>query len=119
MSLLKDIKHPNDIKLLPDDSLDELASEIRSFIIEKVSENGGHLAANLGVVELTMAVGRILIPFVSREASAVSRREERILAMRSIQATVRQVFPLQSEWQRPVTFAEEQRRSALLSVTDQ
>ena len=60
MSLLKDIKHPNDIKLLPDESLDELASEIRSFIIEKVSKNGGHLAANLGVVELTMALHRCM-----------------------------------------------------------
>ena len=60
MSLLKEIKHPNDIKQIADDKLDELASEIRSFIIEKVSENGGHLAANLGVVELTMALHRCM-----------------------------------------------------------
>ena len=48
-SLLKEIKHENDIKKLPEEDLDPLASEIRSFIIEKVSEHGGHLAANLGV----------------------------------------------------------------------
>ncbi|MBR1675008.1 MAG: 1-deoxy-D-xylulose-5-phosphate synthase [Eubacterium sp.] len=60
MSLLKEIKHENDIKKLPEESMDELASEIRSFIIEKVSEHGGHLAANLGVVELTMALHRCM-----------------------------------------------------------
>ncbi len=59
-SLLKEIKHENDIKKLPEEDLDPLASEIRSFIIEKVSEHGGHLAANLGVVELTIALHRCM-----------------------------------------------------------
>ena len=60
MSLLKEIKQPNDIKHLPEEALPELASEIRGFIIDKVSENGGHLAANLGVVELTIALHRCM-----------------------------------------------------------
>ncbi len=50
------IKAPNDIKKLDRDQLPELAEEIREFLIEKISENGGHLASNLGTVELTMAL---------------------------------------------------------------
>lgn len=50
------IKAPNDIKKLDRDRLPELAEEIREFLIEKISENGGHLASNLGTVELTMAL---------------------------------------------------------------
>ena len=45
-----------DIKKIAPDAYDARASEIRSFIIESVSEHGGHLASNLGVVELTMAL---------------------------------------------------------------
>lgn len=54
--MLERIKEANDIKKLNWDELDVLASEIRQFLVEKVSENGGHLASNLGVVELTMAM---------------------------------------------------------------
>lgn len=50
------IKEPNDIKQLDIEELEMLAEEIRSFLIEKVSKTGGHLASNLGVVELTMAM---------------------------------------------------------------
>ncbi|MCR5147912.1 MAG: 1-deoxy-D-xylulose-5-phosphate synthase [Eubacterium sp.] len=56
MSILDKINKENDIKSIPMESMDNLAHEIRSFILEKVSKNGGHLAANLGVVELTMAL---------------------------------------------------------------
>lgn len=54
--LLNRIKETGDIKKIPEDRLDELAEEIRGFLIEKVSHTGGHLASNLGVVELTMAL---------------------------------------------------------------
>ena len=54
--ILERIKDTNDIKNLSWDELDVLSSEIRQFLVEKVSESGGHLASNLGVVELTMAM---------------------------------------------------------------
>lgn len=54
--VLEKINKPNDIKSLTDEELKILASEIRGFLIEKISVTGGHLASNLGVVELTMAL---------------------------------------------------------------
>ena len=54
--LLEQIKEPQDIKDLSAEELKELAEEIRSFLIEKISVTGGHLASNLGVVELTIAL---------------------------------------------------------------
>ena len=56
---LKDIKSPDDVKKLDESSLSALASEIREVLISTVSENGGHLASNLGVVELTIALHRV------------------------------------------------------------
>ncbi|MBO5247332.1 MAG: 1-deoxy-D-xylulose-5-phosphate synthase, partial [Eubacterium sp.] len=53
---LSKIEKTNDIKNLKSDEYSELAAEIREFLIEKVSDHGGHLASNLGVVELTMAL---------------------------------------------------------------
>ena len=53
---LEQIKQANDIKKIDKEHLDELAEEIRSFLIEKISVTGGHLGSNLGVVELTMAL---------------------------------------------------------------
>ncbi len=54
--MLERINGPQDIKALNKEELEMLASEIREFLIEKTSERGGHLASNLGVVELTMAM---------------------------------------------------------------
>lgn len=54
--MLERIQKANDIKNLKKEELPELAQEIREFLIEKVSKTGGHLASNLGVVELTMAM---------------------------------------------------------------
>ena len=53
---LKDIKKANDIKKLKPEEYDAFAEEIRQFLIENISKSGGHLASNLGVVELTMAL---------------------------------------------------------------
>ena len=53
---LERINEPNDIQKLNIDELEVLAEEIRSFLVEKVSKTGGHLASNLGVVELTIAM---------------------------------------------------------------
>ncbi|MDY0138778.1 MAG: 1-deoxy-D-xylulose-5-phosphate synthase [Candidatus Izemoplasmatales bacterium] len=55
MNLL-DIKDPGFLKKLSIKELDELASEIRTFLIENISKTGGHLSSNLGVVELTIAL---------------------------------------------------------------
>ncbi len=55
-SLLKNIKKPQDIKGFTFEQLDELSSEIRETLIKTVAGNGGHLASNLGVVELTIAM---------------------------------------------------------------
>ena len=54
--ILEMIQKENDIKKLDEGQLKELAGEIRQFLIEKISRTGGHLASNLGVVELTMAL---------------------------------------------------------------
>ena len=54
--MLETINSPNDVKKLSYDEKKELAEEIRKYILEIVSENGGHLASNLGVVELTIAL---------------------------------------------------------------
>ncbi|MCR5323294.1 MAG: 1-deoxy-D-xylulose-5-phosphate synthase [Lachnospiraceae bacterium] len=56
MKLLEKINEPNDIKKIDPSDYDELAKEIREFLVKKVSATGGHLASNLGVVELTMAL---------------------------------------------------------------
>ena len=58
--VLERMNKPNDIKKLSDEELKVLADEIREFLINKISVTGGHLASNLGVVELTMALHRVL-----------------------------------------------------------
>ncbi|MBO5458718.1 MAG: 1-deoxy-D-xylulose-5-phosphate synthase [Lachnospira sp.] len=54
--ILEKINKPNDIKNLEPIEYNQLADEIRQFLIENISKTGGHLASNLGVVELTMAL---------------------------------------------------------------
>jgi len=56
--ILSQISGPADLKKLSANQLDELATEIRDFLIEKVTKTGGHLGPNLGVVELTIAMHR-------------------------------------------------------------
>src|SRR5699024_10770951 len=57
--MLEQINSPQDIKKLTLKQKKELAEEIRKYILEIVSENGGHLSSNLGVVELTIALHSI------------------------------------------------------------
>lgn len=57
--LLWKINSPADLKALPPEKIGPLSEEIRSYLIEQISENGGHLASNLGVVELTLAIHRV------------------------------------------------------------
>ena len=53
------IDSPSDVKALDEKQLPKLCEEIRGFLVEKVSETGGHLASNLGVVELSVALHRV------------------------------------------------------------
>lgn len=57
--LLDSISSPDDLKKLTPDEITELASEIRSFLVDSVTTTGGHLSSNLGVVELTIALHRV------------------------------------------------------------
>ncbi len=57
--ILEKINSPEDLKQLPEEDIAELAAEARAFLVEKVMRNGGHLASNLGVVELTIALHRV------------------------------------------------------------
>ncbi|MBV9161630.1 MAG: 1-deoxy-D-xylulose-5-phosphate synthase [Pseudonocardiales bacterium] len=59
MTLLQSVCSPQDVKRLDMAALTQLAAEIRSFLVEKVSRTGGHLGPNLGAVELTLAVHRV------------------------------------------------------------
>ncbi|MEC3997982.1 1-deoxy-D-xylulose-5-phosphate synthase [Actinacidiphila sp. DG2A-62] len=59
MSMLENIRSPRDLKALPDGRLDELAADIRHFLVQTVARTGGHLGPNLGVVELTIALHRV------------------------------------------------------------
>lgn len=59
MSLLESISSPRDLRALSRRQLEQLADEIRSFLITKVSRTGGHLGPNLGVVELTLAIHKV------------------------------------------------------------
>lgn len=57
--MLERIRKENDIKQLKEEELHQLGEEIREFLVAKISKTGGHLASNLGVVELTMAMHRV------------------------------------------------------------
>lgn len=57
--MIESISSPKDLESLAPAQLQELAAEIRAFLIEKVSKSGGHLGPNLGVVELTLAIHRV------------------------------------------------------------
>lgn len=59
MHLLDQIHTPEDVKALPAEQIPQLCEEIRAFLVENVSRTGGHLASNLGAVELTVAIHRV------------------------------------------------------------
>ena len=56
---LDKVNCPNDIKNMTDEELDILCKDIRKFLVRSVSKTGGHLASNLGVVELTLAIHKV------------------------------------------------------------
>ena len=66
---LEEMDLPNDIKNMDTDELELLAVAIRDFLISNISETGGHLASNLGVVELTLALHKLFDTFPSHRAT--------------------------------------------------
>lgn len=59
MSLLENIRGPRDLDELSIEQLEQLAAEVREFLVREVSKTGGHLGPNLGVVELTIAMHKV------------------------------------------------------------
>src|SRR5664279_2834929 len=59
MSVLDSVQGPRDLRDLDAEQLTQLATEIRTFLVDNVSKTGGHLGPNLGVVELTIALHRV------------------------------------------------------------
>ena len=59
METLEWVNSIEDMRLLDYEQLNKLCEELRAFIIEKISKTGGHLASNLGVVELTLALHKV------------------------------------------------------------
>ncbi|MFD7297971.1 1-deoxy-D-xylulose-5-phosphate synthase [Streptomyces sp. NPDC059897] len=66
MTILESIRGPRDLKALSEEELDELATEVREFLIHAVARTGGHLGPNLGVVELSIALHRVFESPVDR-----------------------------------------------------
>jgi 1-deoxy-D-xylulose-5-phosphate synthase len=60
MSLLSQIRRPSDLRQLDYEQLPDLCAEIREFLVRQISRTGGHLSPNLGVVELTVALHRVM-----------------------------------------------------------
>lgn len=59
IKFLDNINSPADLKNMPEENMESLAAEIRQVLVDTVSHTGGHLASNLGVVELTLAIHRV------------------------------------------------------------
>ena len=59
MHILDKIQSPEDVKKLPAEQIPQLCDEIRAFLVQSVAKTGGHLASNLGAVELTVAIHRV------------------------------------------------------------
>ena len=57
--ILDKINSPADLKVLPREDIPTLAREIRDFLVTVTEKNGGHLASNLGVVEITLAIHKV------------------------------------------------------------
>lgn len=66
MTILESIRGPRDLKALSEEERDELAAEVREFLIHAVARTGGHLGPNLGVVELSIALHRVFESPVDR-----------------------------------------------------
>ena len=75
MSILQKIKGHDDLTALDDRQRTQLCGEIREFLVSNVSKTGGHLAGNLGVVELSVAIETVFNTEIDRLVFVVSRIE--------------------------------------------
>jgi len=66
LNIIDRINDPGDVKALPGDELDALCAQLRNYLIKNIGLTGGHLASNLGVVELTVALHRVFDTSVDR-----------------------------------------------------
>ena len=73
--LLEQIHDPSDVRKLNDEQARLLCRELRTFLLEQVSRTGGHLASNLGVVELTVAIHRVFDTSQDRLVLDVYKRQ--------------------------------------------
>ena len=107
--VLEKIHKENDIKNLSPEELTMLADEIRQFLIEKISVTGGHLASNLGVVELTMALHLVFdLPQDKLIWDVVDfQKEKRANVMPLIQGIVLLLFPQDLDMWRQENFRAE------------
>ena len=71
MSILDKIESANDIKKLDESELDTLCAGLRNFEINNIAKTGGHLASNLGTIELTVALHRIYDTSKDRDRKSV------------------------------------------------
>ena len=86
---LEDIKDPTFLKNKSIPELNELSKDIRHFLVDSISKTGGHLASNLGVVELTVALhkvfdsprDKIFRAFVSTKVSLAFKKEKNLFMM--------------------------------------
>ena len=117
MSILEKINCSNDIKQLNTEELPKLCEEIRSYLIQTLSKTGGHLASNLGTVELTVALHRVSDTSRDRivfDVGHQSYTHKIITGRRDALPTIRQTrSPLPLEWRMPERFRVRTTMSAL------
>ena len=97
--VLDRIKKVNDIKQLNEEELEELQEEIRDFLVENIAKTGGHLASNLGVIELTMAL-HLSFELPRDRIIWDSQRRRKTRRMHSIPGTAPRPFPQDLAWRR-------------------
>ena len=100
---LEQIESPADVRTLSISDLKTLADEMRDSIIERVSINGGHLASNLGVIELTIALHYV---FKSPEDKIIWDVGHQTYPHKLLTGRFKR-FPTIRQYQRPVRFPEE------------
>ena len=115
MGLLENIRGPRDVKRMSPDEVEQLAAEIRAFLIAEVSRTGGHLGPNLGAVELTLALHRVfdsptdaIIWDTGHQAyvhKILTGRAPSPSTTGSRTRTLLHRCPTPTDWQRPGSFA--------------
>ena len=71
--ILENIHSPYDVKQLTNAETRRLCDEVRAFMVRSVAETGGHLASNLGVVELTIAIHRVFDTYKTRRTCLIGK----------------------------------------------